>query len=336
MKRILISVILVIATLSSCSSINEAKKIEIMAPTVKVELTKQQSIAQTEDFTGSILPYSVNKIGSAMSVRINKLHVDIGDRVEKGQILVEMDKKQLLQSITQFGNLEVDYLRTKKLFEEGGAAKQQLDQLETQFEMARYALEDLKENINLTSPISGVVTERLFDVGDLYSPSVGRILTVMEIGRVKVQVNVSEEYFPQINVGMPVNIYSEVYPNEVFSGTVSLRSPALDSETRSFMVEITIPNDKLLLRPGMYSRVEINFGSKDRILVSDMAVRKQMGTNERFGFVIKDGKAERRFFEIGRVVGKNIEIISGLELGETVVIAGGQKLIDGSDVKIVK
>lgn len=336
MKRILISVVLVMATLSSCSSANETKKKEIEVPTVKVNVAYMQSIAQTEDFTGSILPYSINKIGSTMPLRIEKLHVDIGDRVEKGQILVEMDKKQLFQSIVQFTNLEVDYLRTKKLYEEGGAAKQQLDQLETQFEMAKYSLEDLKENTNLISPISGVVTERLFDIGDLYAPSVGRILTVMEIGKVKVQVNVTEEYFPQIKVGMPINIYSEVYPDKVFRGTVSLRSPSLDPDTRSFMVEITIPNKALLLRPGMYSRVEINFGSKDRVLVSDMAVRKQMGTNERFGFVIKDGKAERRVFDVGRTVGNNVEIISGVEVGETVVIAGAQKLIDGSDVKIIK
>ena len=336
MKRILTSLVLVATVLSSCSSGTEIKKEEKTLPGVKVEVAQKQSVDQTQDFTGSILPYYVNNIGSVMAVRIKKIHVDVGDKVTKGQLLVEMDKNQYFQSMVQFANLEVDYSRVKKLYEEGGAAKQQLDQLETQYEVAKHALEDLEENLDLISPIDGIVTERLFDPGDLYMPTAGKVLTVMEMDKVKVQVNVTEEYFPEIKVGMPVNIYTEVYPDKVFEGKVSLRSPSLDPNTRSFMVEITIPNKDLTLRPGMYSRVEINFGAKDRVLVSDLAVRKQMGTNDRYSFIIKDGKAERKVLKVGKIIGKQIEVISGLTAGDVVVIAGGQKLVDGTDVKIVK
>jgi len=304
-------------------------------PLVKVATVQTENVAQLEEFSGTILPFTENNISPSMGLRIQKINADVGDRVSKGQILVEMDRSSLLQSQVQLENLKTDLQRYETLYKEGGISKQALDQMSTQVNASQVAYDNLLENTVLRSPVTGTVTNRNYDPGDLYG-SGGPILTVMQIDRVKVQVNISEAYFPQVKVGMPVDIKLDVYPNEAFEGKVSLIYPSVDANTRTFTTEITIPNSNQKLRPGMFSRVAINFGEQEQVVVSDVAVQKQVGTNERFGFVIENGVARRRTFQVGRQVGNNIVILSGLTAGETVVVAGGQKLLDGTQVDITR
>lgn len=336
MKRVIGTLALALVVASCGSEPEKNKVVEQKKPMVKVATSVMEPVEQVVSFTGSIIPYVVNNISPSMGLRIDKIHVEVGDYVKKGQTLVEMDKRQYLQSSVQTSSLETDYLRLKKLYEEGGVSKQQLDQLETQLSVSKHATADMLENSVLTSPISGVVTDRLFDSGDVYSPATGRILTVMQIDRVKVQINVSEQYFADVKVGMPVDIKLDIYPDKTFEGKVSLIYPALDATTRTFVVEVTIANPSQLMRPGMFCRVSLNFGKVDRVLIPDIAVQKQMGTNQRFIFTVKDGLAQRQVVTLGRVVGKNYEITSGAEAGQEVIIAGGQKLLDGEAVEIVK
>lgn len=303
---------------------------------VKVTTSVERDVEQQAQFTGTIEPFLLNNISPSLGLRIDKIYVDVGDRVSKGQLLVEMDKRQYLQAAVQLSNLEVDYLRTERLFQEGGVSKQQLDQLETQLAVSKHAADNLRENADLISPISGVITERAYDPGDVYAVSSGKILTVMQLDRVKVKVNVSEQYFPQVKEGMPVDIALDVYPGVTFDGKVTLVYPALDGATRTFTIEITIPNANGKLRPGMFSRVTLNFGKLLHVLVPDVAVQKQIGTNERYVFVVKDGKVDRRIVTLGRVLGTDYEILSGVNNGDVVVTAGAQKLIDGSEVEITK
>lgn len=338
MKRIIGTLVLALLAVScgSESQSDKNKTVEEKKPIVKVALSTKEPVEQIVPFTGSILPYAINNIGPSLGLRIEKIYVEVGDHVKKGQLLVEMDRRQYLQAALQTESLETDYQRLKRLYEEGGISKQQLDQLETQLSVSRHATDNLAENADLISPINGVVTDRMFDSGDVYSPATGRILTVMQMDKVKVQVNVSEQYFTQVKMGMPVDVALDIYPDQTFEGRVSLIHPALDATTRTFTVEITIANPSMLMRPGMFCRVTLNFGKVDRVLVPDIAVQKQMGTNQRYIFTVVDGMAQRQVVTIGRIVGKSYEILSGAEAGQDVIIAGGQKLIDGEAVEVVK
>ncbi|MEG0033343.1 MAG: efflux RND transporter periplasmic adaptor subunit [Mucinivorans sp.] len=336
MKNIIFTALAALA-LTACGSADSEKKVEVVkTPLVKVATTVQQPVEQIATYTGSIEPFAKNNISPSLGLRINKINADVGDHVRRGQLLVEMDRRQYLQSATQTSTLETDFMRMQKLYEEGGVSKQQLDQLESQLTVSRHATSNLLENSELVSPITGVVTDRTFDPGDIYSPATGRILTIMQIDKVKVQVNVSEQYFTKVKLGMTVDIKLDLYPSTAFAGRVSLIYPALDASTRTFTIEITIDNGGNKLRPGMFCRVSLNLGKVDRVLVPDIAVHKQVGTDERYIFVVKDGAAERQVVTIGQLVGKNYEILSGATVGEQVVIAGGQKLLDGEKVDIVK
>ncbi len=304
-------------------------------PLVKVSVADLETVAQTEEFSGTILPFTENNITPSMGLRIERILADVGDRVSQGQVLVELDRSSLLQSQVQLQNQKTDLERFQTLYNAGGIAKQQLDQLQTQVDAAQLAYDNLLTNTVLRSPVTGTVTARNYDSGDLYG-SKGPILTVMQIDRVKVQVNVSEAYFPQVKTGMPVQLHLDVYPDEAFDGKVSLIYPAIDPATRTFTTEITIPNGNGKLRPGMFCRVALNFGELDQVTVPDVAVQKQAGTNERFGFVVENGTAVRRTLTVGRQIGDRVVILSGLSAGESVVVAGGQKLLDGTAVDLTQ
>lgn len=309
--------------------------VEEKNPIVKVSTAQMETVAQTEEFSGTILPFASNNISPSMGLRIEKINADVGDRVAKGQVLVELDKSSLLQAQVQLENQKTDLQRYQTLYNEGGVSKQSLDQMATQVQAAQVAYDNLLENTVLRSPVTGVVTVRNYDPGDLHGMG-GAILTVEQIDRVKVQVNISEAYFPQVKVGMPVEIKLDVYPDEVFEGKVSLIHPTVDATTRTFTTEITIPNGASKLRPGMFCRVAVNFGEKDQVIVPDVAVQKQAGSNERFGFVVENGVARRRTLNVGRQIGNNVVILSGFNAGETIVIAGGQKLLDGTEVDVTR
>lgn len=300
---------------------------------VKVARVTEQAVPQVVSYTATIEPYKRNLISSSLPNRIKKIYVEVGDHVKAGQKLVDLDRANLAQQKLQLDNLELEYNRVKELFAVGGASQQQVDQMRTQYETAKTSYENLDENTVLVSPTNGVVTARNYDNGDL---ATGAILTVMQIQPVKVEVNISESDFTKVKLGMPVDVNVEVYGDEVFKGKVSLIHPTIDPTTRTFVTEINIPNGDNRIRPGMFARVNIDFGNVNRVVVPDQAVVKRSGSGDRFVYVYKDGKVSFNQVQLGRHMDTSYELISGVENGSEVVIAGQSRLKDGAPVKVVE
>ena len=162
------------------------------------------------------------------------------------------------------------------------------------------------------------------------------ILHIMQTDKLKAVVNVSELYYPDVKVGDKVNITSDVYPGQVFEGEVSRINPAVTAATRTFSVEITIPNKDEVLRPCMSTRATFIMNQRESVVVPAEAVRKQTGSSQRYLFVVNEGKAEHRFVKDGRRVGTDIEIFDGVKAGEMVAITGVEKLMDGKNVNVIK
>lgn len=321
---------------SSCGNKSDENRqgVQSEARKVRVEEVKLESVDQLSNFTAAIEANTVNNIAPAMGGRIRSISVDVGSQVVKGQTLVTMDATNYSQQEIQLANLKQDYERYKELFEVGGISKQQLDQMKVQLDVAQTALNNLGENTKLVSPISGIVTARNFDAGDMAAGA--PILTIENINPVKVVINVSETYYSSIFKGMPVSVHADALAGEEFEGKVSLIHPTVNPMSHTFPVEIEVRNSDLRLRPGMFSRVTINFGAHDRPLISDKAVRKQTGSNDRFVFVEKDGKAYYTLVELGARINNKYEIISGLNTGDRVIIEGNSNLIDGNEVEVIQ
>ena len=334
MKRLTYLAILVSVLFTNCSKDKNDTKTEAEDINVQVEAAMSQEIDQIYTFSSTVDAKIKNFITSAGGTRIEKIWVEVGDRVAAGQKLVTMENTSLATGQAQLDNLNIELQRVKALYQSGGVSKQQLDQVQTQYDVAKRNIDNLKNNIVLTSPISGVITMRNFDNGDVSGAQ--PILQVMQINPVKLKINVSESFYTKIKIGMNVKATSDMYESEEFAGKVSLIYPTIDPMTRTFACEITIPNTNNKLKPGMYGKVELNLGKANKVIVSDKAIIKQTGTNDKYVYVEKNGQVEYRKVELGRRFDDKYEIIGGISDGENVVISGQSRLLDGKKVKVVK
>lgn len=302
---------------------------------VQVEKATMQEVDQIFDFTSTVEAKYKNYISSAGGTRIEKIYVEVGDRVAKGQTLVKMENTSVATAQTQLDNLQVELNRVKALYQSGGASKQQVDQAQVQYDVAKKNIQNLKENITLTSPISGVVTQRNFDNGDVAGTS--PILQVMQISPVKLKFSINESLYAKVKVGMQVSAKVEVFGEEEFKGKISLISPTIDPDSRTFYVEAEFTNANQKLRPGMFGRAELNLGRANMIMVPDKAVIKQNGTNDKYVYVVTaDNTLEYKKITVGKRLGDKYVILDGISEGEKVVVSDQNKLKNGSKVVIVK
>ncbi len=306
---------------------------ETAKPTVKLAQVFERGVPQIAEFTATIQPQVKNSIAPTTPGRIRRIMVDIGSQVSQGQRLVQMDAVNLENYQTQIANLRQTYERLLELYQVGGVSKQDLDNMKTQLDQAEASMKSLQENTYLVSPISGVVTAKNYDNGDLFNGQFP-VLTVMQINPLKAVVNVSETYFPLVKNGLTVDISFDAFPNERFSGTVNKIYPTVDEMTRTFGVEIRMNNPGNKIRPGMYARVTMNLGTQSRVVVPDQAVVKQVGSGSKFVYVYKDGKVSFTEVQLGQRLDTEYELISGVSNGAQVVVAGQARLSDGVEVEI--
>ena len=273
----------------ACKSEDKAGTAQQAKVQVKIAKVTSEDIPQTETYTATVESDVKNNIAPNTPYRIEKIYVDVGDNVRKGQVLVQLDASNLQQLKLQVENQKIEFNRTSQLYQVGGASKAEYDNAKLQLDVLSTQLRQLMQNTQLVAPISGVVTARNYDSGDMYS-NTNPILTIEQTNPVKVMVNISEVYYKQVFKGMPVDIQLDAYEGETFYGKVTIVYPTIDQSTHTFPVEVTISNPNQKVRPGMFARATVNFGDKNHVLVPDEALVKQIGAGDRYVYVYKGGK----------------------------------------------
>lgn len=346
------------AALTACGGgSTEATTEEVNEDSLRVDLVRvtpivTQEIDRKVEYTANLEANDqVFFAPSLAGSRIRKIHVDVGDPITKGQVLVEMDDNNLVQQQLQLKNLEIEYNRAKKLKETGSISDQNYEQVETQYTVTKTAIETLKENTRLIAPFNGVVTGKFMEEGELYTggafggalkPS---ILSIENITPMKAIVNVSEQYFREIKKGFSVELSTDVYPGRTFPGKVSIVYPSVDPRTRTFSVELIFENPKYELRPGMYGTILFSVAKAKVQIVQSMAVLKVQGSNDRYVFLVRDGKAVRQTVKIVTRYDDKVEIIPVpledpdthepmIKEGDLLVTTGQGNCKDGRRVKI--
>ncbi|MFA6770082.1 MAG: efflux RND transporter periplasmic adaptor subunit [Bacteroidales bacterium] len=334
MKKLLSLIVAVTLIIPACTQTETVKEenSEQKTISVKVETIKKKLVDQKIEFTGNIEPLIKNNISSSAAQRIEKIYVEIGSKVKKGQLLVAMENINYAQAKIQLENLKADLFRTEALYKVGGISEQQYNQILTQVKVSEESITNLDNNTKLLSPINGIVTQKNFDNGDIAAGQ--PILVVMQIQPVKILINISEEFFPIVKINTPAKIRLDIYPEREFPGKIMLIHPVIDATTRSFVAEVRIDNPSLLIRPGMFARASVDFGSHEKVVVPDRAVIKQSGTNDKYVFVIEGDRVVYKKIELGRRIDSIYEVISGIEPGQQVVVAGHTVLMDNSKVAI--
>lgn len=346
----LLPIIAILAVVTGCNQQNQADRRaatneemsserEIVVRTQALELS---TIARTIDYTATLEAFEEVHLAPASPGRVNNIYVEPGDRVRKGQKLFAMDQTQLHQAEIQLGNLNTDLQRLSTLLETGDIPQQQYDQLKAQVEVTESNVEFLRENTVIYAPFPGIITGKYFENGEMYSgapnTTAGKaaIVTLMQVNPVKAIVNISEQYVPLVKEGMNAAIIADVFTEEEFTGRVSLVHPTIDPMTRSFRVEITVPNKNIQLKPGMFVRVSMFLGEEKTFVVPSNVVLQQEGTNNRFVYINRNGKAKRYNVEIGKRFDDMIEIISDeLTTGDEMVVDGQTKLKDDDKISVV-
>lgn len=337
--------------LSGCSSKNKTAAVTTSDPAtvtekapipVKVASLTKTKIARTIDYTATVLPFEEVNMAPSTPGRIDKIYVEVGDRVGKNDKLFLMDRTQLYQLKLQLSSLEKDLTRLDTLLKSGSAKQQQYDQLKTQYDVTKTNVDFMEQNTLMQSPFTGIVTGKYFEDGEVYSGApttqTGRsaVVTVQQVNPLKVNVSISEQYYPLIKKGMTAEITADVYKGEKFTGTVYRISPTINSGTRSFDVELELPNRNELLKPGMFVRVSMDLGEVETFVVPANTVLVQEGTNIRFVYVEKTKLAQRIEVLIGKRFDDQLEIISdNLKEGDNLVTEGQARLINGDKIEII-
>ena len=327
-KRLLLSLsTLMLFAAAGCSSSSKSSEasetVKDSIRTVEVALVEAQPLQLVEEFTAQLEAKVTNNITAQAGGRLKQLLVKVGDRVGQGQVIARMEGTQASQAQIQLTDAKTNFDRMDELYKVGGVSKAQWDNAKSALEQARLSYNNVAENTILRSPISGVVTAKNYDNGDMTSPQLP-VVVIQQIAPVKAMVNVSEKYYSLLKERTPVTLRVDALEGKEF--------PA----THTIATEIEVPNRDASLRPGMYARVHIDFGSKEALTVQDKAVVRQVGSGERYVYVYRDGKAIYQVVELGDQQGDRYEVLQGLKAGDQVIISAPSTIKNGQAVQLQK
>lgn len=309
---------------------------------VEVMKLKKEEINYSIECTSNLSAFEEIHLASSSPAKIEAIYVEVGERVKNGDLLVQMDRTRLQQAIIQLQTLETNLSRLDTLIKTNTISQQQYDQVKTEYDLAKSNVEFLEENTRLRAPFNGIVTGKYYEDGEFYSGTpntqAGKaaILSLMQINPVKAIVDISEQYFPDIHRSLNADVFCDIYPEVVFKGKVYRIHPVIDQMSRTFQVEISVPNSNEKLRPGMYATVSVYIGKKEILVVPAIAVLKMQGSNIKYVFLNDQGKAKMVEVIIGKRYDDKLQLISDeLKEGDELIITGQSKLVDDAPIQIV-
>jgi len=305
-------------------------------PKVTVEAVTLKDVPHEGVYTSTVEANVINNIAPQSALRIKTIKAEIGDFVNAGDVVAEMDVANLEQTRLQLVNDSTELARIRSLYEAGGVSKSDLDAISLSYNVRSTAYRNLLENTVLRSPIAGVITARNYDKGDMFS--MGKpIYTVEQITPVKLLVAISEKDYTKVSRGDSISLTVDAFPGRKFTGSIVRIYPTMDAATHTFLIEVQVPNSGRTLRPGMYARVTVNFGDTQSVVAPDRAVVKQQGSGDKFMYVLQaDNTVKMTKVVLGVRMGTEYEILEGLSAGDRVVTEGLLRIKDGVEVEFTE
>ncbi len=351
MKRGIITLLIIAAGLAGIFFVlnknkkkNEAETAEVAktnaAIAVRIDTAKLSSMDLRYTANGTFAPKQEVTVSAETAGRVVKVLVDEGSHVSAGQTLaiIEGDKLNVNVANAQaaFTNAQADLQRFESAYSTGGVTKQQLDQVKLQYENAKNNLRASKLNagdVTIKTSVSGVVNARKIEPGTYLNVGAAAF-DIVNVGTLKLRVNVDEKNVATLKVGQSVDVTASVYPDQRFTGRITFIAPKSDGSL-NFPVEIEVNNSSNQLRAGMYGTAIFGEGvASNTLIVPRTAFVGSVSDNKIF--VLKNGKAVETNVKSGRNFGDYIEILGGLQDGDQVIISGQINLFDQSPVEIIK
>lgn len=313
------------------------------AYSVSVITAARHAVEDRITVVGTINGFNDVVVLSETQGRVVKVDVEVGDYKPAGSVLVEVDS-ELKEAA--FKAATVTYEKAKKDLERSEALSKEHSISDTQVEQARWTYQTAESqyvsarrqftDTRITTPISGIVTACYVNVGTMVmgAPQATQIVNVVDISKLKAKVNVAEKDVLKLHVGDAVDISTDLYPQTIFAGSVFTISSKGD-DAHTYPVEVVLSNPKQLLKAGMF--VSVTFKPKSSRPVLLIPREALVGSfQDAKVYVVKDNIAKLRPVSAVRSIGTNMEISSGLEEGESVVIDGQDNLSDNVSVVVRK
>jgi membrane fusion protein (multidrug efflux system) len=263
-----------------------------------------------------------------------------GERVRRGQVLVQLDDAQVRADVAEADAAVTDsqaqFNRSRELLNTQALSKSQYDQLEATLkaDRARLAAATARlEDTVIRAPFSGRVGLRRVSVGTLISP--GAVITTLDdTSVIKLDFSVPENFVASLREGLSVRATAPAYPGRSFTGKVASIDSRVDMTTRSVIVRALLTNDDGAIKPGMFLNVTLANDEREALVIPEEALSPE--AERQYVFVVADGKAERREVRIGGRRPGSVEVITGLNAGEQVIVEGTQKVRDGATVRVAE
>lgn len=300
------------------------------------------TIARSITVSGVVEPLRSVGINSQLSGSILEVRVEEGDKVRTGAILARLDDRELRAQLASAEAAhevaEAAFRRAEQLFERQVITRAEYERDRAAYAAAAAQLEQLRTRIDyatVRAPTSGIVTEKRVETGDIV-PAQTRLFTIAEIDTLVARVQVSELDVVELRTGDVVHLTLDAYPDRGFAGRIRRIFPTADPTSRLVPVEVALGSEaREIARPGFLTRVRFALNARQNVrLVPASAIVGDAGAPA--VFVVRDGRAFRRTVETGLTSEGNVEIVAGLEPGETVIIAGHNMLRDGAQVREVQ
>ncbi len=333
----------VVAVLLNNRSKLEAKSNQriIEAYPVTVENVQKKELKRTLEMVGTINGTNDVAVVSEAAGRVLGTYAKVGDYKPQGSVLIQLDgelKNAALKTAeVNYEKAKNDFERYQSLYDQKSITISQLEAAKLNFQSAESQLTFAKreyEDTKITSPISGVVTARMVDEGDYVNK--GKVVVqVVDISTMKVKLNVAEKDVFRLKTGDEVAVTTDIYPGVTFKGKIETISDQADN-AHTYPVEITLPNSKdHPLKGGMFGRVQFtSIKNNESIIIPREALIGSV--RDAKVFVVKNGIANERSVVIGSTSDNMLEVLSGLKVGEQIVVNGQNNLKDQFKVTIVE
>ena len=327
-----------------------------------------REVKRTVEMVGTLTGWEEVTVSNEAPGTIEKILVDLGDKVKKGQRLILFDQREaklaiaqadanlqaaqkaVIQAQAEWRDADLHLKRMQQLHGEGIVATSQLDVAKARFDsieaqvrarevdIERFrALVDLARkhlsDTEIVAPITGEVRQRLVSIGEVVKDKTP-LLQLVITDPLKFQGMVPERFAPEIKIEQPVDVRVEAFAERTFPGTVMRVSPAVDVQTRSLVLETRVPNADRQLKPGFFAKGQIVTGvNPQAVFVPEEAVYTYVGINK--AFVVQDGTVQERQVKLGVRQNGQLEITDGLRLGETVATSSLAQLYQGAKIKVM-
>jgi RND family efflux transporter MFP subunit len=288
-------------------------------PPVKVQtvVVQPQSVPDIYEVVGTVRPKFGATVSPKVMATILQIPVKPGDPVKTGDVLAQLDDRELRAA---FERAQGDYERAKKLLNDGVATAAEFQSAEERYRIAKAAL----SYTSITAPYAGIVADKLCEVGDLASPG-KPLFSIEQPEDYRLEAYVPERFASAVPVGATVHVIVAAVGGEC-DAVVGEVIPASDPASRSFLIKVDLHRRKPL-KSGMFGRAQIKIGERTGLFVPKTAVQERGQLT--FVFVAHDGRAQMQLVRLGKPVGDQVEVLSGLAAGEKIVVNPGSELTDG-------